>query len=147
MAKIERSIVINANWEAVDEIALDGSRNSEWYAGVESSSADATYPQVGGVCTMVYKAGPATFDLKQKVLEYVPGDYILFEIEGGVLKGTSRWSHTAEGNGTRVTCTLDYEASGGGLGAIADRLVLERMNTSQLEESLQNLKALVEGTG
>jgi hypothetical protein len=39
---------------------------------------------------------------------------------------------------------MDYEASGGGLGAIADKLVLERMNSSQLEESLKNLKQLAE---
>lgn len=147
MAKIERSVVIDTNWQAVDAVALDGERNGEWYAGVESSSADTTYPQVGGVCTMVYRAGPTTFNLTQKVLEYAPGDYILFALEGGVLKGTSRWSHTPEGNSTQVTCALDYETSGGGLGAIADRLVLERMNTSQLEESLQNLKKLVESAG
>jgi hypothetical protein len=145
MAKIERSIVIHSDWQAVDAIALDGARNGEWYAGVESSSADDTYPQVGGVCTMVYRAGPTTFNLRQTVREYVPGDYILFDIEGGVIKGTSRWSHTPEANGTRVTCLLEYEASGGGLGAIADKLVLERMNTSQLEESLRNLKQLAEG--
>ncbi len=146
MTRIERSAVMNTNWQAVDNIALDGSRNGEWYAGVESSSADSLYPQVGGVCTMVYRAGPTTFNIRQKVLEYVPGDYILFELEGGVLKGTSRWSHTPEPNGTRVTAIMDYEASGGGLGAIADKLVLERLNTSQLEESLKNLKQVVEGS-
>jgi Polyketide cyclase / dehydrase and lipid transport len=145
MAKIERSILIQSNWQAVDAVALDGARNGEWYSGVEQSSADDMYPQVGGVCTMIYRAGPTTFNLKQKVLEYVPGDYILFEIEGGVLRGTSCWGHTPEGDGTRVTCLMEYEASGGGLGAIADKLVLERLNTSQLEESLRNLKTLVEG--
>lgn len=146
MTRIERSVVMNTNWQAVDDIALDGARNGEWYAGVESSSADNVYPQVGGVCTMVYRAGPTTFNIRQKVLEYVPGNYILFELEGGVLKGTSRWSHTPEPGGTRVTAVMNYEASGGGLGAIADRLVLERLNTSQLEESLKNLKRLVEGS-
>ena len=145
MAKIERSILIHANWQAVDAVALDGTRYGEWYAGVERSTADNIYPQVGGVCNMVYKAGPTTFNLKQTVLEYVPGSYILFELQGGVINGTSRWTHTPQSDGTEVTCILEYEASGGGLGAIADRLVLERMNTSQLEESLSNLKQVVEG--
>jgi hypothetical protein len=34
---------------------------------------------------------------------------------------------------------------GGGLGKIADKLVVERMNTSNLEKSLENLKAYFEG--
>jgi hypothetical protein len=144
MARIEHSIIINTDWQAVDAIALDGSRNDEWYAGVERSSADETYPHVGGVCIMVYRAGPTTFNLTQTVREYVPGDYILFDLQGGVIKGTSRWGHSPQSDGTQVTCVLDYEASGGGLGAIADRLVLERMNSHQLEESLSNLKTLVE---
>jgi uncharacterized membrane protein len=144
MARIERSVSIDAPWELVDAVALDGARNHEWYSGVESSVADASYPQVGGVCTMHYKAGPTSFNIIQEVLEYAPGDYILFRLDGGVLHGTSRWSHIPEGSATRVTCVLEYEASGGGLGAIADKLVLERMNTHQLEESLENLKRLVE---
>jgi uncharacterized membrane protein len=146
VARIERSIVINTPWEKVDAIALDGSRNGEWYSGVQSSEADATYPNVGGICTMHYKAGPTSFDIRMEVLEYVPGDYILYHIDGGVLHGTSRWSHRDEGNGTQVTCVLEYDATGGGLGAIADKLVLERMNTHQLEESLENLKQAVEAS-
>lgn len=146
MARIERSIVINTPWQEVDAIALDGKRNGEWYSGVQNSEADATYPEVGGVCTMHYKAGPTGFDIRMEVMEYVPGDYILYHIDGGVLHGTSRWSHTEADGGTRVTCVLEYDATGGGLGAIADKLVLERMNTNQLEESLENLKQVVENS-
>lgn len=144
MAKIERSIDINSDWTAVDAVALDGGRLAEWYAGVESSQADGTYPQPGGKAKMVYKAAGMSFDLTFTVLEYVPGDHILFQLEGGILKGTSRWTHMPVPGGTRLTNVLDYETQGGGLGAIADRLLLERMNTSQMEKSLENLKALVE---
>jgi hypothetical protein len=35
---------------------------------------------------------------------------------------------------------------GGGLGKIADKFVVERMNISNLEKSLENLKTLVEGS-
>lgn len=145
MAKIERSIVINTDWQHVDAVALNGHRISEWFSGVENSEPDAAYPQVGGKVKLLYKAGPMSFDLIQTVLEYVPGSYILFKIEGGMIKGTSRWSHSPQSNGTRLTKVLDYETQGGGLGAIADKLLLERMNTDQMEKSLANLKGLVEG--
>lgn len=145
MAKIERSIVINTSWQNVDAVALDGNRIPEWFSGVEKSEPDSIYPQIGGKVKLLYKAGPMSFDLTQTVLEYVPGSYILFRIEGGVIKGTSRWSHSPEGNGTRLTNILDYETQGGGLGAIADKILLERMNTDQMEKSLARLKQLVEG--
>lgn len=145
MAKIERSIVINTSWQNVDAVALDGSRISEWFSGVEKSEPDSIYPHVGGKVKLLYKAGPMSFDLIQTVLEYVPGNYILFKIEGGMIKGTSRWSHLPANGGTRLTNILDYETQGGGLGAIADKILLERMNTDQMEKSLANLKGLVDG--
>lgn len=145
MAKIERSIVINRPWNAVDAIALDGNRIPEWFAGVEQSQAEGGYPDVGGVVKLAYKAGPMSFTLTQTVLEYVPGDYILFRIDSPMVKGTSKWSHSPQAGGTKLTNVLEYETVGGGLGAIADRLVLERMNTDQMEKSLDNLKKMVEG--
>jgi uncharacterized membrane protein len=52
---------------------------------------------------------------------------------------------TAEGDSTRVDLTFDYEMPGGGLGKIADKLVVERTNDKNAETSLANLKALAEG--
>jgi hypothetical protein len=144
MAKIERSIVINRPWSAVDAIALDGARIAEWFAGVEESQPDGNFPQVGSSVRLAYKAGPMSFNLTQTVLEYVPGDYILFKIDSPVLKGTNKWSHAPGANSTTLTSVFEYETLGGGLGAIADRLVLERMNTEQTAKSLETLKKLVE---
>ena len=52
---------------------------------------------------------------------------------------------TAEKEGTRLSVEFDYEMPGGGLGKIAERLVVERMNDKNAETSLKNLKALFEG--
>jgi uncharacterized membrane protein len=144
MARIERSIIINRPWNAVDAIALDGQRIPEWFAGVEDSEPEGGYPNVGGSVRLAYKAGPMSFSLTQTVLEYVPGNYILFKIDSPMVKGTSKWSHTAQAGGTKLTNVLEYETAGGGLGAIADRLLLERMNTEQMEKSLEKLKKMAE---
>ena len=146
MARIERSVVIERDWQQVDAVALDSERFAEWYAGVEESQGDGVFPQVGGTVKLAYKAAGMTFDLSFSVLEYEVGKTILFQITGPMVKGTSRWTHTSIAEGTRVTSVFDNETEGGGLGAIADRLLLERMNTSQMEKSLESLKNLVEST-
>lgn len=144
MAKVERSILINAPTDAIDEIALDAARLPDWYAGVEEANPDDTYPEVGGTVSLVYKSSGVTFHITLTVLELVRGDYILYEL-GGMMTGTQHWSHTPEGRATRTTAVINYEMPGGALGKIADKLVVERMNNKNLEESLVNLKALVEG--
>ena len=64
-----------------------------------------------------------------------------------MITGTNRWDMAQEGNGTKVTLTIDYEMAGGGLGKIADKLIVERMNDKNAATSLENLKAIVETTG
>lgn len=145
MAKIERSLDINVSWDQVDAVALDGNRLPAWYVGVETSESDGVFPKVGGVVKMRYKAAGITFDMTHQVLEYVPGDYILIKVDGAMIHGTMRWTHTARAGGTTLTGFFDYETEGGGLGAIADKLILERMNAENLEKSLKNLKAAVGG--
>ena len=49
--------------------------------------------------------------------------------------------------GTRFTMKFDYQMPGGGMGKIIDRLFVEKMNVKNLEDSLENLKALVELEG
>jgi uncharacterized membrane protein len=62
-----------------------------------------------------------------------------------MITGTNRMAFEPEGEGTRVTLGFEYEMPGGGVGKLVDRLVIERMNAQNLEKSLENLKALVEG--
>jgi ligand-binding SRPBCC domain-containing protein len=72
------------------------------------------------------------------------GHHIAYQMSG-MMVGTQEWSYTPEGGQTRLTALVEYEMPGGALGKIADKLVVERMNTRNLEKSLENLKALVEG--
>jgi uncharacterized membrane protein len=47
-------------------------------------------------------------------------------------------------SGCRVEVELDYELPGGLLGALADRAYLERRNEREAEDSLHNLKDMLE---
>jgi uncharacterized membrane protein len=144
MAKVERSVLINAPTDVIDQIALDASRLPEWYVGVEETRPDSLYPEVDGKVLLVYKAAGVTFRLALTVQELVRGDHISYQMVG-MMVGTQEWSYTPESDGTRLTALVDYEIPGGALGRVADKLVVERMNAKNLEQSLENLKALVEG--
>ncbi len=144
MATVESSILIKAPTDAIDAIALDGNRLSEWYVGVEQATPDDLYPEPGGQVALVYKAAAVTFNLTLTVQELVRGHHISYQMSG-MMVGTQEWSYAPEGGRTRLTALVEYNMPGGALGKIADKLVVERMNARNLEESLGNLKALVEG--
>ena len=143
MAKVKRSILINAPVEAVQEITDDPNRMPDWYVGVEEVQSDGTFPNVGGKVDAVYKAAGITFTLQQTSIEYEPGKRGKFEFEG-MITGFVSDTLESEGDATRYTMDFDYQMPGGGVGKVVDKLVVERMNTQQLEQSLENLKALVE---
>ncbi len=143
MATLERSIFINATTDEIDFFTLDPWRLPEWYEGVERVEPDGVYPEPGGVVNMIYKSAGISFTIKMTCLELVRGEYALYKMEG-MMTGTNRWTHTPEGDGTWLTAQFDYELPGGGLGKAFDRLVVERMNTENLEKSLARLKELVE---
>lgn len=143
MAHIVREIVINAAPEAVLNYAGNAQTLAEWYEGVVEVNAEYDSPEVGRTFTQTYVAAGKRMDMSMEVTEYEPGRLLVLAMDG-MVKGTFRWDYVAEGGGTRVTATSDYEMIGGIFGQIADKLIVEKMNTTQLEKSLENLKAKME---
>ncbi|MGB1285517.1 MAG: SRPBCC family protein [Aggregatilineales bacterium] len=144
MANIEKSVVINASSDAIDAYAIDANTWTQWFEGAESVQVDDTFPEEGGKVVVSYKASGMSFDITMTSQEVVHGSHLVMRMEG-MINGTQSWRYTEEGDATRVDAMLDYEMSGGGLGAIADKLIVERMNKSNLGTSLTNLKRIVEG--
>ena len=143
MTRLERSIYIEGSTDDIDAVTLDPHRLPDWYAGVERVEPDDVFPEPDGMVRMVYKAGPATLNIDMTTLELERGDHALYRMDG-MMEGTTRWTHIPEGDGTRLEALFEYELPGGGLGKVADRLVVERMNVQNLEKSLETLKHLVE---
>ncbi len=144
MTILEKSITINATPEAIEVISLDPLRIPEWYAGIESLEPDGAYPQPGGSAALVYKSAGVTFKLTATATELVRGKSFAQKLDG-MIAGVYRTTYEPEGNVTKVTMYFDYQMPGAALGKILDKLVVERMNIKNLETSLRNLKALVEG--
>jgi uncharacterized membrane protein len=143
MATMSRSIVINAPVETVLEITEDPDRLPEWYAGIEEVRTDGVFPKVGGTADMVYKAAGITFTVQQTVTKHDPGKRNEYELKG-MISGTYAETMEVEGDAIRFILDFDYQMPGGGVGKIVDKLFVERMNAQQLEQSLENLKALAE---
>lgn len=143
MTKTTRGVFIQGTSDDIDAVVLDGWRLPEWYTGIERVEVDDVYPEPGGRVNIHYKAGPAVFDLHLTVLELDRGKHMLYTLEG-MMKGRERWTHNPQADGVWLECESEYELPGGGLGKIADKLVLERTITQNLEKSLENVKTLVE---
>lgn len=140
---LEKSIFIQATTEKIDEVTLNGNRFPEWYVGVKTATPDPNYPEVGSATHVEYKAAGITFNMSMTVENIIYGQLLTLKMDG-MITGSSHWVYTPEANGTRLTCTFRYQVPGGGLGQLANKLIVERMNADNLEKSLQSLKEVVE---
>jgi carbon monoxide dehydrogenase subunit G len=144
MATIERSILINAAPEAVTAVSENPGRLPEWVTGVEKVETDGGWPAVGTLARMSMRSPGLAFLLTCTSLEYVPGEKLVCAMEG-LTTGTFSWSYAPDDGGTAVSYKLEYALSAGADGQVMDRLIAERANEISIEQSLNNLKALVEG--
>ena len=145
MARIETGIYIDAAPEDVfDFAAYNPERLPEWFEGVERVEASPGYPEVGTTVEVKYKTTGLTLTTTGTVVEMEPGRLWVADYEG-MASGRQTWVYEPDGDGTYVSVVFDYEMAGGGLGKIVDKLVAERQNKNNFEQSLQNLKAMMEG--
>lgn len=144
MTTIERSIFIKATPEAITAVTEDAHRFPEWFTGVEKVETDGNWPTVGSIAHMHMKSPGMAFKLTFTSLEHVTGEKSISKMEG-LSVGTNSWHYMPQDGGTAVSYTLEYTLSEGADGQAMDKLVAERANEISIEQSLNNLKALVEG--
>lgn len=145
MAVVERKIFIKAPYPAIEQATTLAPQDwVHWFVGVEAVEPSAAYPQQGSTLNLKYKASGMTFDLVMTLVQFVPNQTTVFKMDG-MITGTQTWSGQPEGDGVWISIVFDYDIPGGGLGKMLDKLVIERINTKNLEDSLNNLKARVEG--
>jgi carbon monoxide dehydrogenase subunit G len=144
MTTIERSIFIEATPEAVTAVSDDASRFPEWFTAVEKVETDGNWPTVGSIAHLHMKSPGLVFKVTFTSTEHVAGEKSIAKMEG-VSNGTNAWHYKAEDGGTAVSYKLEYSLSDDAEGQAMDKLVAERANEISIEQSLKNLKALVEG--
>lgn len=145
MAVIEKSIYIDLPPDELFDFGVyNPQRIPEWFEGVESVEPGANYPELGSKIDVVYKSAGVTFNALGTVVKLEHGKVYAADYEG-MATGVQTFTYEAKGDGTQLTLHFDYEMAGGGIGKIVDKLIVERQNTKNFEQSLKNLKAMVEG--
>jgi uncharacterized membrane protein len=145
MAHINKDILINAPLDQVFDMIYDFESIPKWMVGMEEvHNISPGERGEGSTFEWTYNMAGIKFAGTSRVISLDPPRQAILESTGGI-DSTWTWTYAAEGEGTRLTCDLEYTVPGGGLGKIADRLVVERANAKSMEESLANIKALAEG--
>ena len=144
MPTIERSITIAAPAEDVFAVVDDARRQPEYLPGV-TKVADVvrTQDRVGDTYEAAYSILGLRFPTKTSIIEWERNKTYVEKMEGS-LPGTFAMHLEPNGQGTKVTCTIDYTITMGVLGKAMNRLLFERMNEKTAEQGLENLKLLCE---
>ena len=142
MAKVEGTIHINVPPEQVMEALLDVEAAPEWTPSLEKVW-DVQGRGVGCTYQWQYKMGGISFEGSTEITE-VTSDRMVMKTTGGI-PSTWVWTLTPADGGTDLSVTVEYTVPGSVLGAIANKLVIERQNQKETNETLANLKARLEG--
>jgi uncharacterized membrane protein len=144
MSHIKKDILVNAPLQQVFEMAYDFESVPQWMVGMEEvRNISPGERGVGSSFEWTYNMVGAKFNGSSRIVSFEPSRKVVIESTGGI-DSIWTWTYAAEGEGTRLTCDMEYTVPGAGLGKIADRLFVERTNAKNLEQSLANIKALAE---
>ena len=144
MPTVERSAYFDLPSGDVQAYLSTPANTGEWLVGFTPGTDPLpTEPAtIGTSFRAVFGMAGITFDVTVTYLEHEDGVYDVLQTEG-VVSSTHTWRYDPEGNGTRVTATIEYEVPASALGRIADMLIIERLNAKNLEQSLENAKTIL----
>jgi uncharacterized membrane protein len=146
MAKVEKSIEINAPVSEVFAVANDWHKVLDYMESF-TKFEPTTEKEEGAGSRFAYALKAAGVEMKGEleVSEWEKDKgWRMTSVAG--MKTEAQWLfEPVTENRSRVTFVTEYEVPGSFLGAIADKLVVERTNEANAEKSLQNIKRLVEG--
>ncbi|MCG7594366.1 SRPBCC family protein [Mycobacterium sp. PSTR-4-N] len=142
--RLSRSIVVDVEPHLVWKHISDPGCYPEFMANLERWETVTDTPAgVGARYTVHWKVGSVPIGGVIEVSEFdEPRDLAWIGITGITLRGRFRMRDAGDGR-TKVTFRLAYEAPGGLLGLIADRVAASQVSRT-MDETLRRLKDLVE---
>lgn len=142
MAKVERSVEIQAPVEKVFGFAADPSHLPEFWPSMLEVKDIQSLPNGGHRFSWVYQMAGMRFDGTSEDVEYTPNQQVIEKAKGGI-ESTIAWIFQPEAGGTRVTFLAEYTVPVPLLGRIAEAVIV-KMNEHEAETLLANLKAKLE---
>jgi hypothetical protein len=144
MGSVSESVLIGASLAETWDHYFDPRGWPAWVDGFQSAEEGEGYPGEGG--TLVWHSIPAGRGrVSERVLEHSPRRLHRVAFEDPQSRGELVTEFEIEGEGTRVTQTLDYELTSGGLfSGLTDRLFVRGQMAGSLGRSLLRLRHEVE---
>jgi uncharacterized protein YndB with AHSA1/START domain len=146
MGTVTQTIVIARPPEAVYDLAWRPERATEWITGmVATSNVRPGDPETGLGCQFdwTYRMLGLTFHGQNRIAEAERPHRLREESRGGLVS-TWTWRFDPADGGTLVHITIRYTPPLGWLGRLLDPLLLTRVNQRSMDQTLANLKHLVE---
>ena len=145
MPRIRKSIDIDASPDNVFNYATNTTTQPDWIKflkQIEITSGDGQSKGTTDSC--VIKLGPRAQTVEALWAEYDPPRSFARKTTGG-MEMEGRMTFEPSTDGTHVEWTIAYTPPAGPLGMVVDALFLNRVFQNEVEESLESLKAQLEG--
>jgi Polyketide cyclase / dehydrase and lipid transport len=144
MSRVEASIPIKASLAETWEHYFDPRGWAVWVDGFQAAESEEGYPEVGG--TLRWRSVEAGRGrVTERVLEHEPRRRHRIAFSDPQSEGELVTEMAIEGDGTRVTQTMDYRLAGRGpFSWVSDRLFVRSQVRGSLERSLLRFKHEVE---
>jgi hypothetical protein len=150
MTVVSKSIVVDAPRETIGKYYTDEAYAKQIYQNVYQWEPDDAWPAAGAEAKVGFKAVAMNVDGKAKCLAFDPETlhhvYDIVPDDEGLEPSHWEWTFDEDGGKTTVTVQIEYTVPGRILGPALDKLMVERQNNKLIQASLDNLKALAEGS-
>jgi uncharacterized membrane protein len=142
MAKIEKTLVINAPIEKIFNYIADPANLPSIWPSMEQIKEVVSLPSGGTSFKWVYKMAGMRIDGASDTVEFIANQRITTKSMSGI-ENTFTWNFQPEAGGTRVNLRIEYTVPVPVLGKLAE-VVIIRQNDHEAEVLLANLKAKME---
>ena len=145
MARILKSIDIEASPDNVFNYVTNVSTQPDWIKfmkAVDITAGDGKSKGTTDRC--VIKLGPRAQEMEALWTEYDPPRSFARKSTSG-MEMDGRMTFAPRDDGTHVEWTIAYTSPMGVLGGVIDALFMNRVFQNEIEESLESLKAQLEG--
>jgi len=143
MARVEKSVTVDAPVERVFAYLRDPMSNLDWLPGmIEVTKVSGE--GVGARFRWVYKMAGIPLEGQSTALEFVPNERFVTESRSGIAS-TWTWDFASKDGGTKIDLVVDYVVPIPVLGRLAEALVVKQ-NERVLDTALENIQSRMEET-
>lgn len=141
MAKVAKSVTIDAPVEHVFAYLRDPTSNLEWLPGMMEVTR-VSGEGVGARFSWVYRMAGITLEGESTALEFVPNERFVTESKSSIIS-TWTWDFASKDGGTRIDLVVDYVVPIPVLGKLAEALVVKQ-NEHVLDTALEKIRSRME---